>query len=275
MDNNLPNDPSNPNNNNNSTPPAFGSNFNPHTNPIDPNNPYSQTTPTAPTSPNIPNSPESPDPVKHEHYSEAAHHKIRDEHGRFIHTSETQTSPTAPTSQTTPIPSQPSNPSNPSFLPPLIEVNQNNEPSKKSDPPLFGFFITNPITYLKKFLNKLIKNQSVNIKVPILTLIIILTATGGYGVGFKSALYFAAAKIFPNSSPVLHRPITEEGTIQKSSSGYVLNSRNNIWELKLQKADSITSLADSVGKQVLIRGNLTSENFVIEVSQIISLDTTP
>lgn len=37
---NLPNDPPNQNNNNNPTPPPFGANFNPHTNPVDPNNPY-------------------------------------------------------------------------------------------------------------------------------------------------------------------------------------------------------------------------------------------
>lgn len=35
---NLPEDP--PDQNNNSVPPSFGSNFNPHANPVDPNNPY-------------------------------------------------------------------------------------------------------------------------------------------------------------------------------------------------------------------------------------------
>ena len=140
---NLPKDPSNPNNgNNNNPPPPFGSGFAPHTNPIDPNNPYQAqppqqpitqppTTPTPPNTPNIPELPENPDALKHEHYSEAAQNKPRDEHGHFksnssqaplIHTNPDpqipiqsgQTPPTAPTSQTTP------NTPNSSFLPPII-----------------------------------------------------------------------------------------------------------------------------------------------------------
>ncbi len=163
-----PKDPSNPNNGNNNNPPQpFGSGFNPHTNPIDPNNPYQtqpqpnpvppppQTPPlNIPNPPNTPNIPENSDSIKHEHYSEAAQNKPRDEHGHFI-----------PSDQPPP-PNTPNPPNSPnaSFLPPIIEINQNTKPTDKEDPPLFGFFLTNPVTYLKKFLTKL--SQYVSLAMP-------------------------------------------------------------------------------------------------------------
>lgn len=108
---NLPKDPTDQNNN--SVPPAFGSDFTPHTNPIDPNNPYQSQPPQTPTSeplnhpnpPNISNTPdvpENPDALKHEHYSEAAQNKPRDEHGHFIHPQSSQTPPTFQTAPNTP-----------------------------------------------------------------------------------------------------------------------------------------------------------------------------
>lgn len=102
MDNNLPNDSKN---SGNGHPPAFGSEFNPHTNPQDPNNPYQTYSPppisqtTTPTSPNIPNPPDQPST-----YSEVASHKLRDSHGRFAtdHVSNNSDSQTTLTSLNTP-----------------------------------------------------------------------------------------------------------------------------------------------------------------------------
>ncbi len=76
---NLPKDPPDSGNNNNPTPPPFGSSFNPHSNPVDPNNPYSsQPTPPPPQAP----FPETPNP-HHASYAEVAQHKLRDSHGKF------------------------------------------------------------------------------------------------------------------------------------------------------------------------------------------------
>ncbi len=276
---NLPKDPPDENN---PTPPPFGSSFNPHTNPIDPNNPYSSPlqTPTldppnSPDTPDLPNN--NPDEIKHEHYSEAAQHKLRDEHGHFIHT-ETSTSQTTPTTPNIPNPSQPSNP--PSILPPIIEVNQNTQPSSKKDPPLFGFFLTNPVTYFKAFLNRLIKRQAITIKIPVLAIIVFMVGIGGFGIGFQSGTTWALAKLFPNYSPLLHREITEQGIIQKSSKGYFLqandknerssSSSKTIWNL--QSASANIKLADYVNQNVQIKGNLTSTPNLIEVSEVISFD---
>ena len=119
---NLPKDPPDDNNSTPASPaggpPTFGSYFNPHINPIDPNNPYQpqpnpvppplQTPPpNVPIPPNPLNTPENPDALKHEHYSEAAQNKPRDEHGHFIHTNPDPQTPiqsgqTPPAPQTAP-----------------------------------------------------------------------------------------------------------------------------------------------------------------------------
>ncbi len=195
----------------NKTPPPFGSSFNPHSNPVDPNNPY-------------------------------------------------QSSPQSP---------QNTNPS--SILPPIIEVNQNTQPSSKKDPPLFGFFLINPVTYLKAFLSRLVKKQAITIKIPVLAIIVFMVGVGGFGIGFQSGTTWALAKLFPNYSPILHREITQQGMIQKSSKGYFLQTNDKgktIWNL--QSVSANVKLEDYVNQNVQIKGNLTSTPNLIEVSEVIS-----
>lgn len=269
---NLPNDPPDQNNNN-PTPPPFGPNFNPHSNPIDPNNPYaSQPQPPQTPPPITPNIPDQSDNPRHSTYSEVAQHKERDAHGRFIH-SEHPVNP-----QTTPTPQNPSNPSIPpnpsSFLPPIIEVNQNTEPSDKKDPPLFGFFLTNPVTYLKLFLKRLLKRQAVTLRIPVLAILIIIVGVGSYGAGLKTGIDYTLGKLFPNFSPILHRSISAQGTIQKSSKGYFLQANDkakSLWILK--PASDNLNLSDFVDLRVQIKGNLTPTPNLIEVAEVISFDT--
>lgn len=281
---NLPSDPPDQNNNSNSTPPPFGSNFNPHVNPPDPNNPYQQPPTPPPQNPtptvihNTPNQPNNdPEESKHTHYSEAAKEKPRDEHGRFInsqHSTESQTPiQSGQTSQTT----QTINPPNyPSFLPPIIEVNKNTHPSDKKDPPLFGFFITNPVTYLKKFLKMLLKRQMITLRIPVLAILLIAVGLGGYGVGLKTGIDYALGKLFPNFSPILHRSITAQGTIQKSSKGYFLQANDKAKSLWLLKPSfENLNLSDFIDLRVQIKGNLTPTPNLIEVSEIIAFDTKP
>ena len=256
---NLPKDP----------PPPFGSNFDPHSNPVDPNNPYSSQPPIS--SPNPPKNPNNnPEEIKHEHYSKVAQHKSRDEHGHFIHsnTSTPQAPPTIPISP---------NPPNTSILPPIIEINQNTEASSKKDPPLFGFFITNPVTYLKKFLDKLIKRQAITIKIPVLAVLMLAIGIGGFGLGFQSGINWSLGILFPNYSPLLHRSISEQGIIQKSSDGgFILQAndkKKTLWTLKSASAN--VNLSDFVDKSVQVRGNLTPTPNLIEVSEVISVDSIP
>ncbi len=258
---NLPKDPPD---DNNPTLPPFGANFDPHSNPVDPSNPYQQTQTPVPNPLN-----NNPEEAKHEHYSEAAQNKPRDEHGHFLPSDHPNNPPNSPNT-----PNLPNNPS--SILPPIIEINQNTKPTDKKDPPLFGFFLTNPVTYLKAFLSRLIKRQAITIKIPVLAIIVFMVGIGGFGIGFQSGINWALFKVFPNYSPILHREITEQGVIQKSSKGYFLqtNGKNNtIWTLQSTSAN--IKLADYVNQSVQIKGNLTSTPNLIEVSEVISFDTKP
>ncbi len=278
----MDNSPGNPPD---SVPPPFGSSFNPQPNPVAPNNPYPpQPTPLQynPT-PQAPNIPENPDPLKHEHYSEVAQHKQRDEHGHFIHSDhpEALTSPTTTISQTSPNPSIPSNPTNPpkilsavEGLPPIVEINQTGDPTYKKDPPAFGFFITNPVTYFKAFLNKLIKRQAITIKIPVLAILIIMVGIGGVGVGFQAGINWALFQVFPNYSPILHRGITEQGIIQKSNTGDIFlkadDKRSTVWTLKSVSAN--VKLEDYLNQHAQIRGNLDAIPNEIQVSEVISVE---
>lgn len=292
---NLPKDSPNQsggNNNNNPTPaspaggpPPFGSNFNPHANPIDPNNPYSSQpqTPVSET-PNTPNPPDVPTPAEkgqaplnhpqHSVHSEVAEHRPRDAHGHFLpYEHPTNPNPTLQQGQTPPNP-----PPSPGWLPPIIEINQNTKPTDKKDPPLFGFFLTNPVTYLKAFLSKLLKRQMITLRIPVLALIVIMTfvggGLGGFGIGFKSGINYGLGKLFPNFSPLLHRSITAQGTIQKSSKGYFLQANDKdktMWTLN--PSSSNVKLADYIDQKVQIKGKLTPTPNLIEVSEVISFET--
>lgn len=253
---NLPKDPPD-SGNNNPTPPPFGSSFNPYS-----SQPPQTSVPEAPNTPNSPDVPEHP----HSVHSEVAEHRPRDAHGHFL-PYEHPTSPHPDSSPQTPLNPPPS----PSWLPPIIEVNQNTEPSSKKDPPLFGFFLTNPVTYFKAFLNRLIKRQAITIKIPVLAIIVFMVGLGGFGIGFQSGTTWALAKLFPNYSPILHRGITEQGIIQKSSKGYFLQANGKdktIWTL--QSVSANIKLEDYVDSPVQIKGNLTSTPNLIEVSEVIS-----
>lgn len=284
---NLPNDPSNPNpdsigaNNNNPTPalptggpPPFGSNFNPHVNPPDPNNPYASQPPSPLNPLNTPNLPDSFPP--HPTHSDVAQHRQRDAHGHFLpehsvnHQPQTPPNPQQP--QPVPNPSAPSNPSDPSLVPPLIETNPK-EDSKDEDPPLIK--ITNPVTYLKRWWNRILAKEGIDFKLgfkikPITAVLIAsIVITGGLSSGI-TALVFKA--FWPTSSPILHRQIIQSGTIQTGTGGfYLASSDQTIWKLKPKKQN--INLNDQVGKQVTVTGNMTKEPNLIEVSEIILSDS--
>ena len=236
-------------------------------NPLPPPNPSYTPYPPSPSPLSSEASAKEDDPVVLTH-QEVAQHEPRDSHGRFTKDS-TPEPPQNP--QTAPI-----QPEQPRVIPPIIEVNQNTEPSEKSDPPLFGFFLTNPVTYLKLFLKRLLKRQAITLKIPVLAIIVIMVGIGGFGLGFQSGTNWALARLFPNYSPILHRSITEQGVIQKSSRGYFLKSddkEGTLWTLKSISAN--VKIEDYKDQRVQIKGNLTPTPNLIEVSEIISFESEP
>lgn len=216
-------------------------------------NPWESTFPQPATNP--------PDHVVDPVQSWAAQHQKRDEHGHFVK-SDYLTNGQPETNL--------SNGHNSSGTPLPIQITQNDKYSEKNDPPLVAVSVTNPITYLKLFIKRLLKNEGIDIRLKIKPLTVIAIVTGlslSFGTGFNVARMF-----FPNSSPIFHRSITLQGEVQRSESGlyYLALPDNTLWTLRPKIAT--IDLNNVVNKQVLVKGNMTAEANVVEVIEVIAID---
>lgn len=236
----------------------------------DPPNPWEtpQNLDSDPSNPSIPPDPSNNtvDPVQ----SWVAQHEQRDAHGHFVkseHLSNGQPSQNTPGSSNTQ--------NDGGSLPSPISITENTKYSEKNDPPMVAVSVTNPVTYLKKWVGKFLKNQDIDLHLRIkpfatIGLVLAFGLVGGtsYKLGFDSAV----SKLFPNSSPILHRSISLQGVIQKSETGqyYLTLPDNTLWTLK--PTNNNISLNDYINRNVVVKGNLTSENNVIEVKEVISFD---
>lgn len=204
-----------------------------------------------------PNPSYPPDPIIEAH-RQTAEHQHRDEHGRFIHDGDGQ-----------PSPNHPASPAGGPNIPLPVSFTQNTKYSEKNDPPLVSVSVTNPITYLKLFLKRILNNEGIVIKIKPLTAIAMITALSfAFGTGFNVAKMF-----FPTSSPILHRAITLQGTVQLSESGqyYLSLPDNTLWILRPTNPN--INLQNVVNKQVLVKGNLTAENNAVNVNEIIAFES--
>lgn len=256
----LPNDPKDPNKT--SPPPPFGSSFDPHTNPQDPNNPYSS--------------------HYHQVQSELASHRLRDAHGRFIpeHPNQNpglnlppnpQIPPTTPNIPNPVLSGMGPNPSLPPNTPPIqvIRGGGGGNGNGEDDDNLAEFKLKNPFSKFFNWIKRLIKNEGIKITIKPLTAIAITVAlTGGGGIIGGAIVYF-----FPHSSPILHRAVVYQGNLQKTDNGLFLTLPNSDLYTLRPKAKSSINFPSLTDGPVLVKGNLTVEKFVIDVEEIIPLNT--
>lgn len=232
----LPNDSNNPNNT--SSPPPFGSTFNPNVNPPDPNNPYSS--------------------HYHQVQSELASHRPRDVHGRFLseHPSVSQTPPTIPNPPNS-NPSFPSAPSTPQVIHNTSIGGSGGGDKGSDDEPLFEAKINNPFSKFFNWIRSLIKNEGIKITIkPLTAIAITMTLTGGGGVIGGAIVYF-----FPHNSPILHREVVYQGNLQKTDQAIFLTLPNSDLYTLRPKAKSSINFASLTNGPVLVKGNLTVDKF--------------
>ncbi len=221
--------------------------------------------PPHPSDPSTP--PNPPANTVHPVQSWVAQHEARDAHGHFVK-SDHLTNP-----QPTPNPSSPPDSSN---LPPLIKVDDGKGIKAKDEyPPIFQ--IANPVTYLRIFWNKVMKNEGIKIGFnftvkPVTAVMIALALTGTYSLGYHFGITDTVRIFFPNSSPILHRAISLQGTVQKSETGqyYLSLPDNTLWILR--PTSSNINLAGYANKLVTVKGNLTSEKNVVNVTEVIAFE---
>lgn len=228
------------------------------------NNPYQTQPPNPAQQGQAPLIPEPPTPPEHPNsiHSEVAQHRPRDEHGHFLpyeHPNEPQVihnPQTSPNSQN---------------LSPPISLTENTKYSEKDDPPMVDIKVTNPVTYFKRWVDKFLKNQDIDLHLrirPFAAVGLLMTFSIVGGTAFSIGRY-----IFPNSSPIFHRQVVYPGTIQKGDMGqYFLMYNSSPWKLKPKNNINLSTLA---GKPVIVTGNLTTEPNLIEVSEVIVSDAQP
>lgn len=229
-------------------------------------NPWDKPQPSFPAVSNTSNPPQSlpndnntVDPVQ----SWVAQHEQRDASGKFVKSErlingQPQSGPTSPNAQNAPN------------LPSPVSFTQNNKYSEKNDPPMVDLKVTNPVTYFKKWVTKFFKNQDIDIHLkikPFATIGLILAFTAVGGTTFSIGRYF-----FPNSSPIFHRAITLQGTIQTSESGqyYLILPEGSIWTLI--PTNNNINLNSLINRQVLVKGNMTAQANVVNVTEAIAFD---
>lgn len=249
----MPNDP--PNMGGSASPQITPSVSPPIIPPTDPTkNPFQTPQFATPTNPPQSN---TPDPENLIH-SEVAKRQERDEHGRFIKQDDkdNEKQPNEPIVQ----------------APPLIHASEAKE-YKKDDPPLINLQVTNPITYFKLWLKRLLKNEGIDLRLRVrpLTAIAIGLAVATFftGTGFGISKLF-----FPNSSPILKREVVYQGRILMSENGQYLLSLPDGYAYKLHPTNTTLVLNNYLNKQVQIKGNLTPEPGIINLKEIIAYENT-
>ncbi len=155
-------------------------------------------------------------------------------------------------------------------IPDPIHITQTNKYSEKNDPPLVDVKVTNPVTYLKEWLKRLLKNEGLDLRIKIRPLTFVafaLALTASFGTGFNVARVF-----FPNSSPILHREVSYQGTVQKTENGvfFLSLADNSLYKLTTKSPNALNTLESSVNKQALIKGNLGAEAGAIDVKEATS-----
>ncbi len=152
-----------------------------------------------------------------------------------------------------------------------VHIEQVNKYSENHDPPLVDLKVTNPVTYFKNWLTRFLKDQDIDLRIrikPFATIGLFLAFAAVSGTSFSVGRY-----LFPNSSPIFHREVIYQGSLQKTDQGITLalpNSDSYTLRLKEKSTVNLNNLKEG---QVLVKGNLTFTPFVIEVSDITSLST--
>ncbi|HEX6976875.1 MAG TPA: hypothetical protein VF185_00760 [Patescibacteria group bacterium] len=164
-----------------------------------------------------------------------------------------------------------------------MESSVSNTP-KKTEPPLVDIKVTNPLTYLKKWWNKVIGNEGINFsfKIRPLTAIAITTviASIAFGVGrfvFPFQVPFFRYEEIGNAGPtpspeIIWKSTAFTGTLQYSSliSRYYLVTTSS--EAINLDVPSYIDLQSLIGKRVLAMGDYNKTTRLLKVTDAKDLE---
>ncbi len=159
-----------------------------------------------------------------------------------------------------------------------------------TEPPLVDVKVTNPLTYIKNWWNKIIENEGVDFRFHIRPLtaicMTIVVASLGFGVGrfvLPEGVNIPFFKFEDVTSPTptpTATPVWKEtaytGTLQFSTSTgkFYLMTTSSSELITLNVPDNI-DLTDYVGKRILAIGNYNKSQRILEVTDAKSLEVLP
>ena len=157
-----------------------------------------------------------------------------------------------------------------------------------TEPPLVDVKVTNPLTYIKNWWNKIIENEGVDFRFHIRPLtaicMTIVVASLGFGVGrfvLPEGVDIPFFKFEDVTSPTpTATPVWKEtaytGTLQFSTSTgkFYLMTTSSSELITLNVPDNI-DLTDYVGKRILAIGNYNKSQRILEVTDAKSLEVLP
>jgi hypothetical protein len=151
-----------------------------------------------------------------------------------------------------------------------------------AEKPLVEVKVTNPVTYLKNWWNKVIANEGVDFRFHIRPLTAIamtlVVALVGFGVGrFSLNIPFLKYEVIGSPTPVVTTEVWKEtaytGTLQYSqtTSKYYLMITSSSELITLQLPENL-DLSDFVGKRILAIGKYNKSGKILVVSDAKSLE---
>ncbi|MFC1625436.1 hypothetical protein ACFL1Q_00135 [Patescibacteria group bacterium] len=159
-------------------------------------------------------------------------------------------------------------------------------PADNQDPPLVDVKVTNPITYLKKWWNKVIGNEGVEFRLRVKPLtaiaisLVIFTVAFGLGrvvLPFKIPFFEQAVEVkeTPTPAPEIWRDTAYTGKLQYSEA-------TNKFYLVTTSAEAITldvpyglDLMDLVGRRVLAAGSYNKTEKLLKVADAKNMEVLP
>lgn len=169
-----------------------------------------------------------------------------------------------------------------SSFPKIIDFEETKKYNEKNDPPLIDLKVTNPVTYLKLFLKKLILNEGIDLRIKIRPFTVILIVLFISGTGFTLGtfgVFFPAMRTF-EKAPYVHIPAsptyrsTFYGTLGKSESGYYYLFLEGSQVINLEISTNV-NLKKYLGKRLLASGIYYKGTNTLEVSKANSLELLP
>lgn len=161
------------------------------------------------------------------------------------------------------------------------------EPLKKLDPPLVDLKVTNPVTYLKNWWNKIVGNEGIDFRFHVKPLtalaLAIVVASIGFGVG-RFVIPFQIP-FFQYNQPYTPKPVETPttwketafiGTLQFSTTNnkYFLVTSSSSEAITLEVPDFI-NLEPLIGKRIFAIGDYNKSIKILKINDYKDLEVLP